>query len=82
MKHESGNTHIYGIFIKHGIPLFMKRRINTPVIKGEDARNFMNNLHSDLCHKHSEEEKKKLKAEVESMKRSYKLMQSLSNGAF
>lgn len=55
---------------------------NTPIVRGKDARDFMNNLHRDLCHKHSAEEKKKLQAEAESMRKSYRLMQSLSNGAF
>lgn len=55
---------------------------NTPILEGEDAKRFRKNLLESLAKKLTPEEKDAKKKEMEEMEKNYKLLASISGGAF
>lgn len=55
---------------------------NTPLLEGEDAKRFRKNLLESLAKKLTPEEKDAKKKEMEEMEKNYKLLASISGGAF
>lgn len=55
---------------------------NTPTLEGVDAKNFMDELITIIAELESGKNKDKKKSELKRMKNSYKVVQSISNGAF
>jgi len=56
--------------------------IETPVLTGKDAISFLNSFAEKVTHVPSAKERKVLAKELKQMEESYKVLQSISNGAF
>lgn len=55
---------------------------NTPIIKGEDAERFRNNLRNILLQKLSSQEKAAKQKHLKDMEKKYDLIVASSNGVF
>ena len=55
---------------------------NTPIIEGEDAKQFRKELRDTFLNKISSSEKRTIEEENKRMERSYNIMLSISNGSF